>query len=120
VGLLRAFGEGRAGSGGAGGEEEVPPVLVLLGELDPEDEILETNERFLGVWHEMFGLGDEKGRDGGKSLMEGGKGEGVEVKWMKGHNHISPPMALMAGDERGEAWGEDVAKWIKGLCSLEV
>ncbi|RDL31376.1 Uncharacterized protein BP5553_09585 [Venustampulla echinocandica] len=74
----------------------IPDVLVMLGELDPEDEILESNERFLEYWEKVFGSRD-----------------GVEVKWMKGQNHISPPIALMSGDKRGEEWAEEVIKWTK-------
>ena len=39
--------------------------------------------------------------------------EGLEFAFMEGHNHISPPLALMSGDAKGERWGEDVAKWIQ-------
>lgn len=76
----------------------IPNVLVMFGELDPEDEILEPNKRFLGLWEDCF-----KG------------GRGLEVKWMKGQNHISPPIALMGGDKRGEEWAEDAISWMKGL-----
>jgi hypothetical protein len=42
-------------------------------------------------------------------------GSGVELKTMKGHNHISAVLALMSGDAAGEKWGEDVAEWIRAL-----
>jgi hypothetical protein len=35
------------------------------------------------------------------------------VRVLKGHNHVSPPAALMSRDAEGEKWGEDVAEWIK-------
>ncbi|KFY06614.1 hypothetical protein V492_07905 [Pseudogymnoascus sp. VKM F-4246] len=74
----------------------IPDILVMIGELDPEDEIVEPNKRFLGLWDGCFG-----------------NGEGIELKWMEGHNHISPPFALMAGDRRGEEWAENMIHWMK-------
>ena len=77
---------------------QLPDILVMLGELDPEDEIVEPNKRFLGLWDDCFG-----------------SGQGIEVKWMGGHNHISPPFALMSGDKQGEQWAENVIDWMKDL-----
>jgi hypothetical protein len=34
---------------------------------------------------------------------------------LKGHNHISPPVALMSGDKEGEKWGEDLVGWMRKL-----
>lgn len=78
----------------------LPDILVMLGELDPEDEIVEPNKRFLGLWDDCFG-----------------SRQGIEVKWMGGHNHISPPFALMSGDKQGEQWAENVIDWMKDLQS---
>jgi hypothetical protein len=69
-------------------------VLNLGGELDSE-EILEPGEDFVGLWREIFG-------------------EGAIEEWvLGGHNHISPPVALMNGGEEGEKWGEDVVGWMR-------
>lgn len=76
----------------------MPDILVMLGELDPEDEIVEPNERFLSLWDDCFG-----------------SGQGMELKWMGGHNHISPPFSLMSGDKKGEEWAENVVEWMKNL-----
>lgn len=81
-------------------EATLPKVLLMLGELDPDDEILDTNKRFLSAWKEAFG---DK--------------ETIEVKWMKGQNHISPPISLMCGDKRGEEWGEDAVSWMRALST---
>jgi hypothetical protein len=32
---------------------------------------------------------------------------------IKGHNHISPPLALMTGSQAEEEWGASTAAWIK-------
>jgi acetyl esterase/lipase len=74
----------------------IPDLLVLLGEFDPEDEIVEPGMRFCGLWKEAFG----------------GEAAGMELKRIKGHNHISPPLALMTGDVSGEEWGEEVVGWM--------
>jgi hypothetical protein len=50
--------------------------------------------RFIDLWKEGFAGAN-----------------GVEFMWIRGHNHISPPLALMSGDEVGEEWGEDVVGW---------
>lgn len=76
----------------------MPDILVMLGELDPEDEIIEPNKRFLGLWDDCFG-----------------SRQGIEVKWMRGHNHISPPFALMSGDKRGEEWADNMIDWMEDL-----
>lgn len=72
----------------------VPKCLALLGEFDPEDEIGEPVNDFVNLWKSTFG-------------------EGIDFEKMVGHNHISPLMALMSGDKKGETWGEDVISWIK-------
>jgi acetyl esterase/lipase len=76
----------------------IPDLLVLLGEFDPKDEIVEPGMRFFATWKYIYG-------DTG----------GVELKWIAGHNHISPPLALMSGDRAGQEWGEDVVGWMRKL-----
>ena len=75
-------------------ETGVPDVLVLVGEFDPSDEISDPTDDFLALEKKTWG-------------------DGVEFKSLSGHNHISPPWALMSGDKRAEVWAEDVANWIK-------
>ena len=77
-------------------EAGVPQPLLLVGEWDPEDESAGPMRNFAALW-------------------EKGWGTGVELRTVAGHNHISPPLALMSGE--GEQWGEEVAAWIKGLSS---
>lgn len=91
-GLLEAI----AKSGKSRQEVAVPKALVLVGEYDPEDEIAGSVRDFVALWKKTWGE------------------EGITFADMPGHNHISPPLALMSGDAKGEKWGEDVAKWIKG------
>jgi acetyl esterase/lipase len=79
-------------------ETGVPKVLILVGEFDPVDEISKPTEDFI-------------------ALREKTWGKGVDFRTLAGHNHISPPVALMSGDKKAEEWGEDVAKWIKGSSS---
>ncbi|OBT92817.1 hypothetical protein VE01_09042 [Pseudogymnoascus verrucosus] len=76
----------------------MPDILVTLGEFDPEDEIVETNDRFFSLWDDCFG-----------------SGQGIELKRMGGHNHISPPFSLMCGDKKAEEWAENVVEWMKNL-----
>ncbi|TVY82329.1 hypothetical protein LSUE1_G004590 [Lachnellula suecica] len=90
LGLLEAIMK----SGKSREEIGVPKVLVLLGEWDPVDDIVKPVEEFVGLW---------------KKHWE----SDIEFNVLKGHNHISPPWALNAGEAEGEKWGEDVAKWIK-------
>ncbi|KAH7342361.1 Alpha/Beta hydrolase protein [Rhexocercosporidium sp. MPI-PUGE-AT-0058] len=70
-------------------------IFVGVGEFDPEDEIAASMKDFVKRWKEAFGE------------------EGFVFKVLEGHNHISPPLALMSGDKMAEQWGEDVVKWIK-------
>ena len=77
-------------------ETGVPKLLLLLGEFDPEDEIGQSMRDFAELGEKTWG-------------------SGVEFRTIKGHNHVSPPPALMSGDVDGEKWGEEVAAWIKGL-----
>jgi acetyl esterase/lipase len=91
-GLLEAI----AKEGKSRQEVAVPKALVLLGEYDPEDEIGASVKDFVALWKKTWGEED------------------ITFLDMPGHNHISPPLALMSGDAKGEKWGEDVVKWIKG------
>jgi len=69
---------------------------MVLGEFDPEGEIVEPGVLFTDLWKETFGAA-----------------KGMELKWIRSHNHISPPLSLISGDEEGEEWGEDVVRWMR-------
>jgi len=56
-----------------------------LDEYDPVDEIGEPMEDFAALWKKTWG-------------------EGMDFEKVAGHNHISPPLALMSGDAKGEKW----------------
>ncbi|KAH8646048.1 Alpha/Beta hydrolase protein [Tricladium varicosporioides] len=87
--LQKLVGEGKSRE-----EAAVPKCLCLVGEMDPEDEITEPMREFVKLWESSWGA------------------ETVEFEVLQGHNHISPPWALNAGEKEGEKWGEDVVKWI--------
>jgi hypothetical protein len=87
--------EAIAKSGKSREEIGVPKVLVLLGEYDPDDEICQPTEDFVALWKKTWQ-------------------NGIDFIMMEGHNHISPPFALLSKDVKGEKWGEDVVKWIQG------
>jgi hypothetical protein len=89
-GHLAAMGRSKVSREEAG----VPKMFVLLGEHEPEDDIAGPTKRFLELWKQTWG-------------------EGLEFRELKGHNHISPPWALMAGEKEGEEWAEGVVSWIK-------
>lgn len=72
----------------------VPKMMVLVSEWDPENDIARPVREFVEFWKKHWV-------------------EDIELKTLKGHNHISPPWALMAGEAAGEEWAEDLAKWIK-------
>ncbi|RDL41302.1 uncharacterized protein BP5553_01281 [Venustampulla echinocandica] len=72
----------------------VPKILTLVGEWEPE-QIPRGSDQFVELWKKTWG-------------------EGIESGVIAGHNHISPPCGLMAGEPAGEKWGEDVVKWIRG------
>jgi len=92
-GLLEAI----AKAGKSREEVGVPSVLLLLAEFDP-DEIGQAIHDFADLGKKMWGTG-------------------IELKILKGHNHISPPPFLMSGVAEAEIWAEDVAQWIKRLNS---
>jgi hypothetical protein len=87
--------EAIARSGKSREEIGVPKILVLLGEYDPDDEICQPTEDFVALWKKTWQ-------------------NGFDFITMEGHNHISPPYALLSNDVKGEKWGEDVVKWIQG------
>jgi len=75
-------------------------VLVLDGELDPEDEILKPRDDFIAEWARMT---DNESRGA------------LAVDWTTGHNHISPFASLGTGVEREEAWGAQVAAFCDNI-----
>lgn len=88
-GLLKAVGESKKSREELG----ISKLLVMNSEWDPVDEILNPNGAFVKLGVVIWG-------------------EKIEVIKIKGHNHISPPMALSTGE--GEEWGEQAEGWIKG------
>jgi hypothetical protein len=83
-------------SGASREETAVPKVLALVSEWDPVPDIVKPMDDFVELWKKSWGGAD------------------IEYQTLAGHNHISPPWALNAGEAAGEKWGEDVSKWIKG------
>ncbi|KAH8816734.1 Alpha/Beta hydrolase protein [Xylogone sp. PMI_703] len=73
---------------------EWPKTLVLYSELDPQD-IIQANIDFI----------EELGKHR-KDLTHG---------VIRGHNHISPPLALGTGIETEEEWGTTVGAWVQSL-----
>jgi hypothetical protein len=90
-GLLEAVGK----TGLSREETAVPKLLLLLGEFDPDNEIVEPVRDFSELEKKTWGS--------------------TELRIVEGHNHISPPQGLMTGDAKAEKWGEDVAEWIMAL-----
>ncbi|KAG8630701.1 hypothetical protein KVT40_002320 [Elsinoe batatas] len=74
-------------------------LLLLNCELDPE-EFWKSRDEFVKVWI------DQVGADGRRALA-------VDV--VKGHNHISPMLALGTGVEKEEAWGYQVASFCDNI-----
>ena len=73
-------------------ERSLPALLVLWSELDP-DIIIDSNQRF-------------------KAELEW-NGLHADTAEIRGHNHISPPLALGTGQQAEEEWGVLVAAWIQ-------
>ncbi|TGJ85442.1 hypothetical protein E0Z10_g3298 [Xylaria hypoxylon] len=69
-------------------------VLIMVSELDPQF-LLETAEEFKQIW----------------------QGGDIEIQILEGHNHISPQLGLSTGIEREEAWGVQVAEFLKSCTS---
>lgn len=93
--LLKSLGEGKSRA-----ELGIPAVLAVNAEMDP-GVILDTTGRFSQAWETVFGS-----RTGLDDLI------------IKGHNHISIPLALMSkyegnDEERPDKWGIDVIAWMK-------
>lgn len=99
LGLLRALSKHHSSPA----EASVPKILALLGEYDPPDEIVKPMEDFVALFREQWP-----------------DYNGIEFETLNGHNHISPVVALMSGDEKGQEWGDEVAKWILGRDDVEV
>lgn len=93
-GLLKTLVE----SGKSREAAAVPKHLVMIGQWDPVEEIVKPGNDFIELWKKYWG--------------------DLQVQTILGHNHISPPWALNAGEPAGEKWGEDVLEWIKGANSL--
>lgn len=80
-------------------------VLVLNGDLDPEDEILIPRDDFLEEWSR---IGTPESRSE------------LAVDFMRGHNHISPFCSLGTGIEKEEAWGAQVATFCETIRKFEI
>lgn len=79
-------------------------VLVLNGDLDPDDEILIPRDDFLKEW----------------SMVDSPKGRSaLAVDFMTGHNHISPFCSLGTGIDKEEAWGVQVAVFCETLRKFQ-
>ncbi|KAF1350229.1 Alpha/Beta hydrolase protein [Delphinella strobiligena] len=77
--------------------EEAPKVktLIVMGTLDPDDEIIEPSDDLVKRWRGRFG--DDK----------------LSVSVLDGHNHFSPVFALGTGIDREETLGTEVLRWMK-------
>lgn len=74
-------------------------AMILNGDLDPVDEILDPKAEFLDLWKEM----DEESYNS------------LTIEMMEGQNHISPPLSLGTGLDREEAWGHQVGAFVESL-----
>ncbi|KAI1110140.1 Alpha/Beta hydrolase protein [Nemania sp. NC0429] len=90
IGRLRAALE----RGAAASQLPVVKVLIMVSELDPQF-LLDTAEEFKETW----------------------KGADVEIQVLQGHNHISPQLGLGTGIEREEAWGVQLAEFLRACAS---
>ncbi|KAI0019792.1 alpha/beta-hydrolase [Xylariomycetidae sp. FL0641] len=91
IGLLQAA---KAKAGGA--EPRLPGVktAVLVSELDPEF-VADTAEEMKAAWPSA----------------------NLDIRVLKGHNHISPQLGLGTGIEREEEWGVQVAEFCQSCAS---
>ena len=87
-GLMRALSAERF--------KALPRTMVLWSAMDPEDEIVKPQRRFVTMWNRL----------------RMGK---CETSLLEGHNHLSPPFGLGTGDERAEEWGYELGRWIEGV-----
>ena len=69
-------------------------ILILVSELDPQL-LHETADEFEELW----------------------PGQDIQIQVLKGHNHISPQLSLGTGIDREEAWGVQVAEFLKSCAS---
>lgn len=74
----------------------IPHLLALVGEFDPQDEVVHPTTDFVKKFQSIF------------------SDKAIDFKVLRGHNHLSPIAALMSGDAQGEHWGEELAVWILG------
>lgn len=74
--------------------------LILNGELDPDDEILQPRDDFIRQW-----MQDTSNESRGA----------LAVDWMPRHNHISPFASLSTGIEDEEAWGHQVGAFCDNI-----
>jgi acetyl esterase/lipase len=95
AGLLQILASEDGAKGKKPADFGIPPVLAAVGEFDPEDEIVDSMKRFRTAWGDIFGESDE-----------------IELLEIEGHNHISPPLSLKAGEAREDKWGNDVVAWM--------
>lgn len=77
-------------------------ILVLSGTLDPENEVLAPQERFLREW---------------RQINPAEKQDALNVSVMEGHNHISPTLSLGTDVDREEAWGRQVGDWCNSILA---
>ena len=73
-------------------------ILILSGELDPEDEILIPKNDFVATLGTVLNAR-------------------FTVEVMRGQNHISPPFSLGTGIAKEEAWGWQVGRWINYITA---
>ncbi|KAI1128022.1 Alpha/Beta hydrolase protein [Nemania abortiva] len=69
-------------------------MLIMISELDPQL-LFDTAEEFKQIW----------------------QGGDIEIQTLKGHNHISPQLGLSTGIEREEAWGVQVAEFLRSCTA---
>ncbi|CAK1366159.1 unnamed protein product [Cercospora beticola] len=74
------------------------PTLLLTAELDSQ-EFHTSRDNFSTEWKEKL-----QANPGNKARLD--------IASIKGHNHISPPLALATGISEEEEWGRKVAEWI--------
>lgn len=74
-------------------------AMILNGELDPQDEIMDPRDEFLHQW----------------KMLDEDSAEALTIAMMTGHNHISPGLSLGTNIEKEEAWGYQVGDFIDSL-----
>ncbi|KAI1189296.1 Alpha/Beta hydrolase protein [Nemania serpens] len=89
IGRLRA-----ALAQGAASRLPAVKVLIMVSELDPQF-LFDTAEEFKEMW----------------------RGGDVKIQVLQGHNHISPQLGLGTGVEREEAWGVQLAEFMRSCAA---